>query len=346
MSGREQLRKHAVAWLAVGAVSVSCGGRSGDPARAEMDGAAGGTASPAAGDAGKPNASAGNSGTGGAQGPGAQGPGAASTAGSAPAAGGNSSHAGGSSSAGAAGFAIGGSSGNGNSVSASGGVGVAGGGVASGAGGPNYGGFGGSAAGGGNGAGRGSAGDSSEAGGASDAEVTQGGIMIAVNRQAADTGLTCKSGSGLVYRIADTLNGHLTTSGTNGVVLACKFIDHGDGTFDFSGNISGVATVESDAISYAGSPSTPPGQATLSVSFASHGSYTEDTPEMTLSYFSSDLGTLELAPGEQPCTLEPASLNSNFVLTDFACPFAVSPDDDTVGCRFDGALEFFYCDTQ
>lgn len=160
-----------------------------------------------------------------------------------------------------------------------------------------------------------------------------------------NSGLSCKTGRGLTYLIADSLNGHLIANGTDGVVLSCKIVNKSDGTFELSGSISGTATAKSDAISYAGSAGTSdPLEVPITFTFASHGISASEESDLTITYVSSDLGALEVPDTAAPCTLMASAKYDGFLLADFECPLVVSPGDATSGCQISGALHFLYCD--
>jgi hypothetical protein len=202
---------------------------------------------------------------------------------------------------------------------------------------------------GGNGAGRGSAGDDSSdsAGAAGAPPMPEGGVRVDVYSQKVDPNRSCPTGMGLTYRIGDTLNGHLITNGTQGVVVSCKIVNHGDGTFDLQGAISGFATTKGDAISYAGTSGTQdmPNVA-LTFSFASHGTNDAQESDMTMSYHSADLGELEVPTDASPCTLMTAARAYGFLLGEFECPLVVPPANDSNGCKLEGTVDFNYCDSK
>ncbi len=307
MSSGGQSSKQALAWLGIGAISASCGGRAAELRKSDTDGASGSMSSMPPGVAGRAGAGAGTIGAGGAQNSGA---------------------------------------GGGAETTRGGGTSFGGGGLAGQAGTAGGTGYGGMTAAGGNGAGRGNAGDApTEPGGAAGAEpVVEGAVMLDVFSQDVDPSRACKTGKGLTYRIGDTLNGHLVTNGTDGVMLSCKVVNNSNGTFELTGSISGTATAKSDAISYAGGTADPL-EVPLAFIFASQGSSDVQQSYMTISYVSSDVGELEVPDTALPCTLTTTARYQGFLLGNFDCPLLASPDDDTSACRIEGVLDFLHCDT-
>jgi hypothetical protein len=345
------LGKHALALLVVAAFSASCGGESKENRRRESEGASGSTRSSPTGESGKTSAAAGTPGAGASPGSGTADGSGGTTAGSSATPGGSTSggQANSSTTGGATDLHVGGSGAEATQAAGKGGTSSAG---ANAAGSTSFGGLSGMTGAGGN-AGRGVAGDDSTAIGAAgtpDSMPLQGGVEFALEQTADYPNRVCPSGTGtgglgnagLTYRIGDTFDGHYVVNGTNGVVMSCRLGPGNNGTVA-SGNISGTATATVEE--FPDPSDTDPPQVDLTFSYQTEDNESSrGDPTMTMSYYSSDVGTLLVPDGYPECTIHFTASSGGFLLGVIDCPLIATPGDDSTGCHLQGTLIFLNCD--
>lgn len=351
------LTRHALAWLAVGAFSASCGGRStevrdGNGAEGGSSGTSAGTSS-SAGARNVPPAR----GVGGSQISGGSGGSGASGGGGTIARGGH----GGSSASGAGSFETGGAAGTHGSAALGGSGGTAGGGLSNG-------GFGGTAGAhtnaGTGGNSRGGAGGRPGLGGAGAGglgfEANGGRTFEVAGGDAVGPGGAAGASDGVLAGAVDLMLSPASTSVPGAGGRGCNAGTSGAFTYEIGGpglstlvpngydDVSVSCTLRADVsggLAINGSISGTDQNGRKPIAFSVTGAVGSDgSTTASIAWFSPDTGpmsTLSALPG---CTLVNVTrLNSDGLLADVDCPLIGPPDDTTSGCRVHGTFAFVGC---